>query len=141
LRINDGMARALVEVVKKAIPLTTATVGLLGYAFKSGSDDSRWSPAKELKQLLAAEAKAVLCTDPHASDPGLTTLAEVIGRSDVLFVVSPHPEYRGMVIPAGKIVIDPWGILGVGASNSDARAEFNEHGSKEEIYYLIGHVS
>jgi UDP-N-acetyl-D-mannosaminuronic acid dehydrogenase len=112
LRTNDGMARSLVEFVKKQISLSTATVGVLGYAFKAECDDTRWSPAKELADILTSEAQHVLCTDPYVDGPGLATFEEVIESADVVFVAAPHEVYRGKVIPAGKIVVDPWGILG-----------------------------
>jgi UDP-N-acetyl-D-mannosaminuronic acid dehydrogenase len=111
LRTNDGMARRLIDVIRQAIPLRRATVGLLGYAFKAGSDDSRWSPAKELANLLAAEAHSVLCTDPYVDNLGLPSLDEVVERSDVLIVVTPHSAFREITVPGTKIIVDPWGVL------------------------------
>jgi hypothetical protein len=58
-----------------------------------------------------AKAQLVSCTDPFSLDPGLASLEEMIDRSEVLFVVTPHRVYFEIVIPAGKRVIDPWGIL------------------------------
>lgn len=140
LRTNDGMACALIDRVKEQVHLNRATVGLLGYAFKPGSDDSRWSPAKELLDLLAGEAEIVLCTDPHVSGPGLVSLTEVIERSDVLIVVTPHAAYRGTVLPPGKIVIDPWGILGADARNGDAKADSARNRGVDSIFGLIDQV-
>ena len=40
------------------------TVGILGMAFKGGSDDTRSSLSYKLKRVLALKAREVLCTDP-----------------------------------------------------------------------------
>jgi UDP-N-acetyl-D-mannosaminuronic acid dehydrogenase len=56
-------------------------------------------------------AKQVLCTDPHVADPALVSLDRVVEESDVLFVATPHNEYRSLRIPAGKPVFDVWSVL------------------------------
>ena len=43
------------------------TVGILGMAFKGGSDDIRSSLSYKLKRLLAIKAREVLCTDPRVT--------------------------------------------------------------------------
>ena len=89
------------------------TVGILGMAFKGGSDDIRSSLSYKLKRILEFKANAVLCTDPHVTvDPNLLPLEEVLTRSDLLVIGAPHPEYRGLV--TGKPAADIWDVLGNG---------------------------
>jgi UDP-N-acetyl-D-mannosaminuronic acid dehydrogenase len=89
------------------------TVGVLGMAFKGGSDDIRSSLSYKLKRILAFKADRVLCTDPYVTvDPGLLPLADVVSRSDLLIIGAPHPEYRDLV--TDKPVADIWNILGTG---------------------------
>ena len=88
------------------------TVGILGMAFKGGSDDIRVSLAYKLKRILAFKAGDVLCTDPYVTDDRLLPLDEVLERADLLVIAAPHPEYRDLV--TDKPVADIWDIIGAG---------------------------
>jgi UDP-N-acetyl-D-mannosaminuronic acid dehydrogenase len=87
------------------------TVGLLGMAFKAESDDARASLSYKLKNALAGHARCVLTTDPLVTtDPNLLPLDEVIERSDILIVCTPHRCYKDADLK-GKPVVDVWGLL------------------------------
>jgi UDP-N-acetyl-D-mannosaminuronic acid dehydrogenase len=102
-----------VHRLEQKFDLSAMTVGILGMAFKGGSDDIRSSLSYKLKRILEFKAGAVLCTDPYVTvDPGLLPLDEVIARSDLLVIGAPHPEYRGLA--TGKPTADIWDILGHG---------------------------
>ncbi len=89
------------------------TVGILGMAFKGGSDDIRSSLSYKLKRILAFKANKVLCADPYVTvDPNLLPQDEVIAKSDLLVIAAPHPEYRGLA--TDKPVADIWDVLGQG---------------------------
>jgi UDP-N-acetyl-D-mannosaminuronic acid dehydrogenase len=113
MTINEGMPLYLVHRLEQRFDLTSMTVGILGMAFKGGSDDTRSSLSYKLKRILAFKAGAVLCTDPYVtSDPALQPLPDVIARSDLLVIAAPHPDYRELA--TDKPVADIWNILGQG---------------------------
>jgi UDP-N-acetyl-D-mannosaminuronic acid dehydrogenase len=106
--VNEGLPRWVVDRIRHLHPgLPSLTVGILGMAFKAGSDDPRDSLSYKLKKILAVEAGAVLTTDPFVRDPDLRPLAEVVDRSDLLVMGAPHAEYRGLAL-GGKPVVDVW---------------------------------
>jgi UDP-N-acetyl-D-mannosaminuronic acid dehydrogenase len=94
MMINEGLPYLLVQDVKRAYPLSSMVVGILGMAFKPNSDDPRSSLSYKLRKVLLLECKQVLCTDPHVPDPDLTPLAEVLAQADLLIVGTPHDCYR-----------------------------------------------
>jgi UDP-N-acetyl-D-mannosaminuronic acid dehydrogenase len=113
MAINEGMPLYLVHRLEQSYDLPALTVGILGMAFKGGSDDTRSSLSYKLKRILAFKAHAVLCTDPYVTtDPGLLPLDEVVERCDLLVVAAPHPEYRDLV--TDKPVADLWNVQGAG---------------------------
>ena len=111
--INEGLPNYVVKKLKEKYDLTGMNVGILGMAFKGGSDDIRESLSYKLKKILQIEARSVLCTDPHVKDSRLLPLKTVVDQSDILIVATPHAEYRGLNIK-GKVVADIWNVLGNG---------------------------
>jgi UDP-N-acetyl-D-mannosaminuronic acid dehydrogenase len=113
MTINEGLPLYLVHRLEQRFDLESMTVGILGMAFKGGSDDIRSSLSYKLKRILAFKADKVLCADPYVTvDENLLPQEEVIERSDVLVIAAPHPEYRDLV--TDKPVADIWNILGNG---------------------------
>jgi UDP-N-acetyl-D-mannosaminuronic acid dehydrogenase len=113
MAVNEGMPLYLVHRLEQRFDLASMTVGILGMAFKGGSDDVRSSLSYKLKRILAFKAGSVLCTDPYVTtDPELRPLPEVIDRAGLLVIAAPHPEYRALEV--AQPVADIWNVLGRG---------------------------
>ncbi|MCX2933907.1 nucleotide sugar dehydrogenase [Mycobacterium sp. CVI_P3] len=113
--INEGLPDFVVQQMKSRFTLGGLTVGILGMAFKGDIDDSRESLSYKLRKILEYEAATVICTDPYVEDPRFVALDEAVERSDVLILGAPHSDYRSLVIPEDKPVIDVWNFFGKGA--------------------------
>jgi UDP-N-acetyl-D-mannosaminuronic acid dehydrogenase len=109
--VNEGLPLYVVSQLAEQYDLPAASVGILGAAFKAGSDDIRSSLSYKLKRILSFRAKRVLMTDPYVTvDPSLLPLQQVLDEADLLIVATPHPEYAA--IRTDKPVADVWQILG-----------------------------
>ena len=113
MAINEGLPLYLVDRLQRRYDLENMAVGILGMAFKGGSDDIRSSLAYKLKGILTFVTSTVYCTDPHVSvDPSLLPLHDVVAKSDLLIIAAPHAEYAGLA--TDKPVVDIWNIRGEG---------------------------
>jgi len=109
MMINEGLPRFLVDQLKATRDLTSATVGILGMAFKGNCDDARSSLSYKLRKVLTLECGRVLCTDPYIQDDEFVALDECVASSDVLILGACHNEYRDY--PFNKPVVDVFGFL------------------------------
>jgi UDP-N-acetyl-D-mannosaminuronic acid dehydrogenase len=113
MQVNEGLPLYLASRMEAGFDLKSSTVGILGMAFKGGSDDIRSSLSYKLKRILSFKADTVLCSDPYVTvDETLLPLEEVLKRADLLVIATPHPEYRGLA--TDKPVVDIWNMLGNG---------------------------
>ncbi len=116
--INEGMPAHLIELAKRQTTLSDKTVGILGMTFKGESDDTRDSLSFKLRKQLLLEASQVLCHDPFAQLPFIVPLEQVLDSCQVLFIATPHKAYRGLKIPADRVVVDIWNIVALPHANS-----------------------
>jgi UDP-N-acetyl-D-mannosaminuronic acid dehydrogenase len=113
MAINEGLPLYLVDRLKRRYDLESMAVGILGMAFKGGSDDIRSSLAYKLKRILAFSTETVYCTDPYVTaDTSLLPLDDVVAKSDLLIIAAPHPQYKALA--TAKPVVDIWNIRGQG---------------------------
>lgn len=110
--INEGLPLYLVSKLEAKYDLGSLTVGVLGMAFKGGSDDPRESLAYKLRKILMMKAKETICSDAYIDDERFVSTEELLERSDLIVIASPHPQYRDLV--TDKPVADIWGITGRG---------------------------
>jgi UDP-N-acetyl-D-mannosaminuronic acid dehydrogenase len=111
MQVNEGFVLQLVDDLRRSHDVSKMTVGLLGMAFKAEIDDTRASLSYKLKHSLEMIAREILTTDPFVStDPELLPLEQVVARSDILILCTPHSVYAGADLK-GKPVVDVWGFL------------------------------
>jgi len=110
--LNDEQAWKLIELLKKHIPLRDATVGILGLAFKPGTDDVRDSRAIKIVEVLLQEGAKIKAYDPLAIEnfkklfPQIDYVSkEEVLNSDAVVIVTEWEEFNELDYK-GKIVID-----------------------------------
>jgi UDP-N-acetyl-D-mannosaminuronic acid dehydrogenase len=114
MQVNEGLPAYIVSALERRYGgLQGKTVGILGMAFKSESDDTRASLSYKLRKLLSWSGARVLATDPYVQDDRLVTIDCVLKESDVLILGAPHKAYRSLDV-GGKDVVDVWGAMGEG---------------------------
>jgi UDP-N-acetyl-D-mannosaminuronic acid dehydrogenase len=111
MQVNEGLVLQLVDDLRRAYDMSEMTVGLLGMAFKAEVDDTRASLSYKLKRTLEMCARNVLTTDPFVTtDPNILPFDQVVARSDILILCTPHSVYAEADLK-GKPVVDVWGFL------------------------------
>jgi UDPglucose 6-dehydrogenase len=112
LKLNDKQALKMVELLKRHISLKGATIGILGLAFKAGTDDVRESRAIKIVEALLKEGAKVKAYDPVAMEsfrklfPQIEyTKAEEVLKCDAILIVTEWEEFEHLDY-RGKIVID-----------------------------------
>ena len=106
--VNEGLPNYIVEKLKGKTDLQNKTVGILGMAFKANSDDERDSLSFKLKRLLEMEANRVYCADPYIKRDYFVTAEELVDKSDIIIVATPHDNYRTLNIGKDKLLVDIW---------------------------------
>jgi UDP-N-acetyl-D-mannosaminuronic acid dehydrogenase len=111
--VNEGIPLYVMGKLEQRFDLGSLAVGILGMAFKAGSDDSRSSLSYKMKRVLTGRAARVLCTDPLVNgDPELMPFEQVLAESDLFIICAPHREYADLM--TDKPVVDITNLLGNG---------------------------
>lgn len=112
---NDTRRQSLGKRLEAAYgaSLSGKRIGILGLAFKAGTDDVRESPAQELIPWLVAAGAKIIAHDPIALDEAkkhwpphaalhyADSLEEVLASADMLIILTEWPLYAQ--IPAPKL--------------------------------------
>jgi len=127
--VNEQQFERIVDKIRTAAggSLDGVRVGLLGLAFKAGTDDMRDSPAIEVAERLIAAGALVRAFDPVASNctvPGVEECGDPYAAAegaDVVAVLTEWPEFKFLELDklaevvARKNLVDARNILDRGA--------------------------
>lgn len=112
LNLNDKQALKIIELLKKHISLKDAKVGILGLAFKPGTDDVRDAMAIKIVQALLQEGAKVQAYDPMAMEnfrklfPQIEYVTrDAVLNSDAILIITEWAEFTELDY-TGKIVVD-----------------------------------
>jgi UDP-N-acetyl-D-mannosaminuronic acid dehydrogenase len=111
--VNEGLPNYLVRRMREKWNLSGMVVGILGMSFKANIDDVRDSLSLKLRDILSAESRHVICSDPFVTGDGIVSTDEALDRADVLVIAVPHAVYSTLT-PNGKPFVDLWNVLGKG---------------------------
>ena len=86
-------------------------IGILGMAFKSDIDDTRDSLSIDLLNYLKSKKLSVNISDHFVNMKGIIKASDLIKKSDIIIIGSPHSKYKNLKIPKNKFLIDSWGLF------------------------------
>jgi len=109
-RINEDQVRRFLIKVRGAVwTLKNKRLGVLGLAFKSGTDDVRESPAMQIVQALVREGCQIAAFDPAARERARSVLGETIQYArdpyaaakgaDALLILTEWKEFAELDLP------------------------------------------
>ncbi|MBT5625993.1 MAG: nucleotide sugar dehydrogenase [Proteobacteria bacterium] len=137
-RINDRMAHFVVAktlklMAQQGLPLTGASINVLGITFKENCPDIRNSQAFPLIRELRALGLNVVIADPRADanevlseeDLQLTDLSD-LKRASVTLLLAPHREFREKGLTWIRSITEDPGVL------IDVQAVFRKEGEIEK---------
>jgi UDP-N-acetyl-D-mannosaminuronic acid dehydrogenase len=111
MEINEGIPKFIINKLESKYNLKKKTVGVLGLAFKSETDDIRDSLSIKLLQLLKAKKIKTLQSDEYFKSRENVNKNYLIKKSDIIIVSTPHKAYKYLKIGKNKILIDIWGLI------------------------------
>lgn len=132
---SDARSRATEIVLEAVRGIPRPVVGMLGLAFKPGTDDVRESPSIALARALITRGVEVHATDPLAAanamrvEPRLRvagSVSEVAVGADVVVLATEWPEFlapdwhriarlmRGSVVLDARNALDPQAVMAAG---------------------------
>ena len=111
MEINEGIPKFIINKLESKYNLKKKTVGVLGLAFKSETDDIRDSLSIKLLQLLKVKKIKTLQSDEYFKSRENVNKNYLIKKSDIIIVSTPHKAYKYLKISKNKILIDIWGLI------------------------------
>ncbi len=111
MSINEGIPKFIVNKLKAKFNLRKKTIGVLGLAFKSETDDIRDSLAIKLLKLLKQMKIKTLQSDEFYKNKKNIDKKDLIKKSDIIILSTPHKAYKKLKIGKNKILVDVWGLI------------------------------
>lgn len=122
---NSGHRKAWVadQILEAAQSLDKPEIGFLGLAYKENTHSIKNAPSlKTLDQLGDLPVKAFdpvvkSLPEPYARVTHAATAMDVPKNVDILVLMTPWPEFRGLYlndmlnVMRGRTIIDPWGMF------------------------------
>ena len=108
LNVNENLPNFIIDKLSQLFELDQMSVGILGMTFKGDVDDFRSSLSFRLKKILEQSAQAVYCSDTTLSKDYFVSMEQLIDKSDIIIIATPHNEYKNF--HTNKPVIDIWRI-------------------------------
>ncbi len=122
--VNDHKPEWVLERVARAVEATgqreSASVAVLGLAFKPDIDDLRESPAMQIAQALSRQGRTLWIAEPHIEQvppslahQALVSPAEAIERADVVVILVAHQAFGALRerLRRHAAVVDAVGLL------------------------------
>ncbi|GGP72044.1 UDP-glucose dehydrogenase family protein [Saccharothrix coeruleofusca] len=118
---NEHQPQRVVEKVRELLgPVEGRRIGLLGLAFKAGTNDLRDSPALAVAELLAEQGARLAGYDPcvdHGPVPVVSSVEEAATGASALLVLTEWPEFAELDWPdlasrmARPVIVDTRNLL------------------------------
>jgi UDPglucose 6-dehydrogenase len=114
MKVNENQPKVFLDLIKSKTDLKGKKIGVLGLAFKTGTDDVRESRAIPLIKMLLQEEAVVFAHDPKAEENMKKEISEIayadspqkiIDLSDIVLVLTDWPEFSGLDFK-DKLVFD-----------------------------------
>lgn len=116
INTNDNMPRFIAKKIIKGLDMDSK-IGILGLAFKPGSDDVRDTPsAKIINELLKLGYENICAYDPIANDnfknsykldlDYKNSINDVINESEKVAILTAWDEFKGLDLKTDKEIVD-----------------------------------
>lgn len=108
--INENLPNFIFNKINSSYNLKNKTIGILGLSFKPENDDIRNSLSIKLLNIFKQKKLRVLSSDEFYIDKSTIKKEELLKKSDLIIIATPHKIYRKIKVK-NKIIIDLWNIL------------------------------
>ena len=108
--INENLPKFIIKKLSEKYNLKRKTVGILGLSFKAENDDIRDSLSIKLLKHLKSKKIKTLQSDEYHKDLKNISKNDLIKRSDIIVIATPHKAYKKIKVNKKKEIVDIWGL-------------------------------
>jgi len=109
--VNEGLPKFIANNLIKNYNLKKKTVGILGLSFKAENDDIRDSLSIKLLKYFKSKKIKTLQSDEYYKDKNNIDKKDLVKKSDIVIISTPHKTYKNLKISKKKILVDLWGTF------------------------------